>query len=538
MAIRDAVPMGFQPVGLSDAVDQSSSFPGSCQIIKNQIFDRVNRGSIVPRPAVTVESSFTALTLPGVISVMFVSGTLIYGLVASNKNPGKDEPFCYDTAADAFIPVTGVTSANVPTSPPITGNWIPPTMAAVGVYVVVTHQGFTSTNMFGWFNVNNPAAPTWNAGNTTVNLLPSKPLWVFEFFGRAYFGIDNAVFFTDSLLLSISNANFAAVLTLGDKSISTGVGGLPMSQTSGAVLQSIIVFKSASIWQISGDITLTTNPLSLNRISTDVGCIAPRTIQNTPLGCVFIGTDAPRIIGLNGAVSYLNVRANTTPDIVAPFSTATYPSRMVGSYSNSIYRVNVDGPNTLWDTKFTSQDYWYDMIFNRWNGPHTFNYHCAVSIGEVFYLGSNTNPGILYKSESVPTKTSTYTELGGDITCELISSAIEGKSMAMSCVIESTIELGGAGDGVTYYISIYDDNNNALSPATIKLYEINPLWGEVKWGQFKWRSTIISNQVFTIPWVNPVVFKKMILSVRMTAAENVSIQNAWFRVQSLGYTNA
>lgn len=536
MPIRDSSVMPLLPVGLSDSVDQTSAFPGACQIMQNLVFDRKNRGAVIARPGVESETTFSGFTTPTTVSVAFTVGTLIYGMVGSALTPGYDQPFCYDTVAGAFIAVSGVTAMNVPTTQSNSGDWTPPTMDAVGIYVVVTHPGFSGGNKIGWFDVSNPAAPAWNAGNTTTNALPSAPIWVRQFFGRAYFGIKNAVYFTDILTLAISNTNFAAVLTLGDQSYTTGAAGLPMSQTSGAILQSLVVFKANSIWQISGDIA--TSDLSLGQLMTNVGCLSPRTAQSTPMGILFIANDGPRVIALSGVVQYLQVRNAMEPDIVAPFATATHPSRTVGCYSNGIYRVCLDGSNSIWDTAYTSQDYWYDFIFQRWTGPHTFDYHCAVGVGTTFYIASNSVNGTLFTSEVVPNSASVYQDNAADIMCELTSTAIEGAPMTMSAVIESTIELGGAGIGVVYYISMYDDRNNNLSPATIRLSEINPLWGTVKWGQFVWRSSVQNSHVFTVPWVNPVVFKKMILCVRVMAAENVSIKATLFRVQTLGYTNA
>lgn len=536
MPIRDSTPAQYTPAGVTDAVDQSSTFPGAAQIITNMVFDRANRGAIVGRPGVELNSSFAGFNTPATVSVMFTVGTLIYGMIGSARTPGFDEPFCYNTVTNAFITVTGVTGANVPTTQSNTGEWTPPTMDAMGIYVIVTHPGFTGANRIGWFDVTNPLAPAWSAGNTTVNALPAVPLWVCQFFGRAYFGIKNAVYFTDALALSISNPNFAAVLTLGDQSATTGCVGLPMSQTSGAVLQSIVVFKPNSVWQVSGDISLTN--LALSQLVSNVGCVSPRTAVSTPIGVVFIATDGPRFIDLSGRVNYLQVREGITPDIVAPFAAATYDSRMIGTYSNGIYRVCFDGPYNIWDTAYTSQDYWYDFIFQRWTGPHSFDYHCGVGVSNIFYLAANGSPGKLFTSAVIPSPTSVYQDNSVDMTCELVSTAIEGVPMTMSAVVESTVELGGAGVGVVYYISMYDDKNNNLSPATIKLYETNPLWGAVKWGQFAWRSSIKNSQVFTIPWVNPVVFKKLVLSVRVMSAANVSIKNSFFRIQTLGYTNA
>lgn len=539
MPIRNSTPAQFLPAGISDAVDQTSSFPGACQIISNLVFDRNNRGAVIGRPGNTQKSAFPGFTAPGVISALYASGTLLYGLISSNRTPGFDEPFCFDTVAQAFITVTGVTAANVPATQLTTGDWVPPTMDAVGVFIVVTHPGFTAPNFFGNFNVTNPAIPVWNAGNTTTSALPSRPLWVAQFFGRAYFGVGNNVYFTDPLTLTISAPALAAILTIDDKSNTTGVGGLPMGQTQGSILQSLIVFKQDSIWQISGDLALaTTRPLSLNRIADGVGCVAPRTIQSSPLGVLFIANDGPRMITLNASVDYLQVRNGVTPDIVAPFATATNQSRMVGCYSSGVYRVCLEGNISIWDSKFTTQDYWYDFIFQRWTGPHTFSYAVAVSVLNTFYMGSNTDTGLLIGGQVYPTSTSVYKDLGRDIANEMVSSAIEGAPMTMSAVIESTIELCGAGEGINYYISMYDDRNNNLAPATIKLDDLSPIWGVVKWGQFKWHSSIVNSQVFTIPWANPVVFKKMIISIRVVNDKNVSIKTSAFRVQTLGYTNA
>lgn len=538
MAIRNSTPYQFIPAGLSDAVDQSSAFPGACQIMSNLVFDRENRGAVVARPGITQATNFPGFSGPGYTSVMFTSGTLIYGMVSSLLTAGFDQPFCYDTVGGVFIPVTGVTSANVPATQSLVGNWIPPTMDAVGIYIVVTHPGFSGANFFGWFDVSNPAAPVWHAGNTGTNALPAKPQWVAQFFGRAYFGVVNIVYFTDALALTISNTNLAGALTIGDMSLTTGACGLPMGQTSGAILQSLLVFKQDSVWQISGDIALTNLPLALNKIVANVGCVSPRTIQSTPMGVLFIANDGPRMVNLTGSVIYLQVRGGVTPDIVAPFSTVTFPTRMVGSYSNGIYRVCFDGANKIWDSNYTTQDYWYDFIFQRWTGPHSFDYQTAVGVSNVFYIASNNFPGRLMTSSVAQNASTVYTDMGNDMLCENVACAVEGTPMTMSAVIESTIELVGAGLGVVYYISMYDDRNDNLSPATIKLYEINPLWGTNRFGQFQWRSSIPNSQVFTIPWVNPVVFKKMVLSVRVMAAQNVSIKTSFFRVQTLGYTNA
>lgn len=538
MGIRNSTPIEFVPVGLTDSIDAASAFPGSCQVMQNLIFDRKNRGAVIARPGVQSDTVFAGFASPGVVSVMMSIGTLIFGMVASGRNVGYDEPFCYDTVAKAFITVSGVTGANVPLTQSTSGAWVPPTMDAMGIYAVVTHPGFSGLNFFGYFNVTNPAAPVWAAGNTATNALPSVPLWVAQFFGRAYFGLANSVYFTDSLALSISNTNFSAVLTIGDHSNTTVATGLPMSNSTGGVLQALIVFKPNSVWEIAGDIALTNAPLSLNEITDNVGCSMPRTVQSTPQGVMFISSDGPRIIGLNSAVEYLSSSESPTPDVVYPFSLATNPSRSCAAYNNGIYRVGLDLSLTVWDSVYTSADYWYDMIFSRWNGVHTFPYHCAISVGGVFYLASNSNPGALFTSTATPTASSVYADNGVSYMTQIVSSCIAGAPMTESAIIESTIELSSSALGVSYYLVMYDDQNNPLSIATISLGSSNPLWGTPKFGQFNWKSSVTSSHTYTIPWVNPIVAKKMVMSVSVQAAANVSVKESMLRVQTLGYTNA
>lgn len=538
MAIRNSTPVSFLPLGLSDAIDQSSAFPGACQLLQNLIFDRRNRGATIPKPGTESVTTFPGFNAPGIVSVAMTVGTLIYGLIESDLYPGFDEPFCYNTETDAFISISGTTGANLPATQATTGEWTPPTADVVGIYLVITHPGFSGANYFGWINISNPASPAWSGGNTTTNALPSIPLWVVQFFGRAYFGLGNKVYFTDSLSLAISNPNFAAVLTVDDTSDILGACGLPVANTTGGILQSIVLFKQNSIHQISGDIALTNLPLSLNKLASNVGCVMPRTIQSTPIGIIFISTDGPRIVTASSEVVYLKSGDAVSPDIVYPFTNATYPSRACAVYNNGIYRVCFDGAFSVWDSSYTSGDYWFDLIFGRWNGPHTFPYHCATAVNGVFYLMSNIYPGVMFTSTAIPSSTSVYEDSGMAYNCGLVSTAIAGAAMTMSAIPESTIELCGSAIGVSYYISIYDDQNNPLSPATISLSNVNPLWGANRWAMFSWRSSIPTSHTYTIPWVNVAVTKKVILSVVVAAAENVSIKEAMFRFQILGYTNS
>ena len=108
----------WRPRSLSDAVDGSSSFAGAMSLLANLIPDPATRDVWVCRPAAVDQVSFAPFASPQKVSGYFVVGDIVYGLIATSARPGKDEPFAYDLAAGTFLPVSGVTAANVPSSPP------------------------------------------------------------------------------------------------------------------------------------------------------------------------------------------------------------------------------------------------------------------------------------------------------------------------------------------------------------------------------------------------------------------------------------
>ncbi len=543
MPIRNATAVPFIPVGISDAIDMASAFPGACQILQNVTFSRSNRGALIPRPGVSIATVFAGFSSPAVISVAVSSGIFIYGMIGTARTIGFDEPFCYNTATGTFVAVSGVTGANVPTTQSSSGAWTPPTMDIIGTKVIVTHPGFSGSNFIGAFDVSNPASPAWSAGNTATNALPSVPLAVIQFGGRAYYFCGNVAYFSDVLVAtSISNANFAGALTLGDTSSVVCVAGLPVNTSSVGIIQAIIVFKPNSVWQIIGDIANTSGsgnqqPLALNQISKNAGCTMPRSAQTTPNGVYYISSDGPRQITIASQIEYLKSDGLDAPMLSAPFAMATTPSRVCAAYNNGIYRVGFDLVMNQWIYNFTSVDYWYDVMFEEWNGPHSFPYHLAISAGKTFYLASNNFPGILFVSDPVPSTTTTYVDNAASYNCIMVSANMEGAPMTESAIVESTVELSRTTSTISYYLLAYDSSNNPLSAATVTLAGASSLWGTAKWGQFVWNSGAVSNKVCTIPWTNPIVAKKWVLSATAPATAGFSIRGWMLGVQSLGYVN-
>src|SRR4030095_14654257 len=223
MSTKNVSPLTFSPTSLSDCLDSTHVFQGACARLKNLIPDSSTTNLGQCRPAAIKLTDFTGFTTPGFISALKIIGTRAYGMIATARNASKDEPFCYDIPSGTFVTISNVTNANTPASPVTTGTWTPPTMDLVGRYLIVTHPGYNGTAgaFFGWFDLLDPAAPVWNAGNTTGVPLPFAPAWIRNFFGRAVFGVNPpnttnpATYHTDPLTLNIT-ASPTQILTYDD----------------------------------------------------------------------------------------------------------------------------------------------------------------------------------------------------------------------------------------------------------------------------------------------------------------------------------
>src|SRR6266568_1256771 len=180
MALRHVTPLTLRPAGISDALDGSTVFAGAMALLANLIPDPSTKNLWQCRPAAVRIIDFLTSGGPfssgfssgfqigfsqnsGFISALQVDGSRAYGMVATDRNLGRDEPFIYDLVTNSFVLLGGtIDSVTTPLSPPTTGAWTPPTMSLVGTKLMVTHPGFTGVggSFIGWFDLTNPAAPT------------------------------------------------------------------------------------------------------------------------------------------------------------------------------------------------------------------------------------------------------------------------------------------------------------------------------------------------------------------------------------------
>lgn len=128
----------------------------------------------IPRPAAVALTTFPGFASPSFQSAWKVIGNLGYGMIASGRNAGKDEPFVYNLLTNTFLTVTGITAANTPTSPATTGAWVPPILEVIGSRIVVTHPGFAGGAggfFFGWFDISGFSDATKTGTTHTSTLI-------------------------------------------------------------------------------------------------------------------------------------------------------------------------------------------------------------------------------------------------------------------------------------------------------------------------------------------------------------------------------
>ena len=542
MAIAESQPVRFTPVGVSDAFDSTDKFPGSCRSLANLVFDQSNPSQVIPRPGVgPAITSFAGFSSPGFISVQMTVGNMVYGMIATSLTAGKDQPFCYNLSTSSFVTISNVTSSNSegrPTSPATTGAWTPPTMAVVGTKLLITHPGYSGSgsNFFGVIDIANPAAPAYSTVNTATHGLPSVPTYVANFNNRAYFACGNALYYSD-VLVPTSMTNAGQALTVGDTTNITALSGLPIQTTSAGVAGALVVFKSTSIWQVTGDAAVT-GTLSINYLSLTVGSIASRSMSPSPLGTIFVSQDSCYVVNPLGAVFPLanNLgQMNATSDLRQPFIYCTQPSRIAASYANGTYRLCIP---TIVDGNVTTNDYWFDTKRMRWNGPHSFNYDSISTNGSVFILSGVGSGAKLFSGVVTPTSNSLYNDNGTPFNCIMQSADFQNRGeMAMKQVIESTIALAASGPRVAFSLQAIDGDGNFVANATVSSNPSGGVWGSNTWGDGTlWKSSLVQAQTYLIYWPTPIVFNRMSIVVSCVAGPGIAMDTFYARTQKTGYT--
>ncbi len=543
----------FKPRTVGDAViGDAARGDGICASLSNLIWDPSTPNVLQCRPANLIENDANDnhYSAPPDVnqsyrgwSVGYQIDNIIYGLmpVIDGANTGKDYPVAYNLSTHAFIAVTGIVGANLPASLAVSGDYTPPQMTMTGVILSVAHTGFDGVaNFFGWFDLTDPLNPAWNTGNTATHGLPSVPQACQTFNNRTYFGCKNVAYYTDTLALTMTNANQS--LTIGDITNITCMAPLPVGTTSQGILQGILAFKAFNVFLITGDAAGTgTNgitPLGLNLLAPSVGTAAPRSVVPTPEGVRFVANDGIRDINFFGVLS------QPDSDLALPFIYAVYPSRIAAAFSGNIYQISVQNGIA---TGSPFQVYWYDYRRRGWVGPHTSNlgdgiggfdpgnigYELIIPVSNDFLLFQNSNGNATfwncYTVQSHGGTGITFIENDDTLNWTYTPAPMSDlDNIYANCAMKTTIELALPAQGDTYNFTGQNEDGSALATGSLMQPNNQTIWGSFNWGAANWGAAQGGLKPFSIPWNGTLVFNR--LSIIGTGPSSLGLKLGAYRV--------
>ena len=377
------------------------------------------------------------------------------------------------------------------------------------------------------------AAPLWGSGDTDRNNLPSRPVGVAQFNGRAYFacGLDGILFSDSGFACRISNNPNVQALTTNDGLAVTAIGPLQLSSLLGGKVQSLIAFEGVSkMQQITGDPV--TNDLAMNSFPVATGTLSPLSICSVDQGLGFVSPDGLRIIDFGGNVS--EPIGDSGTGITAPFINALYPSRICAASQGGTIRISVQADGAAGPNEF-----WYHEWRKCWTGAHSFPASCIQPWRNTYLMAPVAVTGSLWKSDDHPYLTSIYIENSANLSWEWATSLLpDSGDMSMVALIEMTLMCSLAPaptPGSTVTLQAISDFGALLDQVTIAGDSTGVVWGGFNWGAANWGGNTGTLRQRPIDWNIPLVFKQAGIVATGQSFNNVRIGNLYMRYQRLGY---
>ena len=426
-------------------------------------------------------------------------------------------------------------------TPGADGNTYPISSASGSIAVATPTLTGGSGLYFGWFELVNPSAPVWNAGNMSGTPLPSIPVAVKQFNSRAYFMVNppngQPALIPSDPLQATQNSNGSYVLTFGDNIPLSALGALPLSNQLGGIIQALMIFKDESnIIQVTGDPLPNTaaGPWTKNTLNVATGTNAPRTICSTPQGLMFMSPQGLRLIDFNGAVSP-PIGANGT-GVSIPFINCPTPSRMAAACNASVMRVSVPALNG------PILEFWYDLVRQVWTGPHTLAANVIAPYQNTFIIAPTIAQNSLWQSDWIQNAGSTFNEGGVPLTWNFLPALFPDTRNMAQHEMHEVIVLLACANPVT--INGIDEEGNVLADsngngaATCAIASAGA--SNSNWGAAQWAYTTYANQTFAlspvqVPWATGVVFGRMSLQLTGTSDSVTRIGAINMRYETLGY---
>ena len=382
MAIRRSRPVVMRAKGLSDTFDATNVAMGAMASLQNLIPAPQTKDSWVSRPASTLITDFSGFSTPTNGEALFSSGTRRYGLIQSAAFSGHSEPFCFDTATDAFVAISGVTAANTPVSTANTGEWIPPTVDQVGSRVLFTHPGFSLPLAFGWLDMSSFTSASITGDTHTSTLIDSLSVnaltagWqpgmtVSDDAGDLQVGTRIVSIASDGMSIVISlpavGSNSATTLIVAGGTFAaplwcagnTNINPLVAVATAVAQYAGSACFavdtksppSAAVVFSDAGDPLFVTN---ISQVLTFQNALPVTALKGLPLNTLtggiiqsLIAFQGPSAIQqLTGSPATMNLSANSLNDSIgtlAPNSVASTPQGLLFAAPDGIRRIDFNG---------------------------------------------------------------------------------------------------------------------------------------------------------------------------------------------------
>lgn len=373
------------------------------------------------------------------------------------------------------------------------------------------------------------AAPLYGSGDTNGNNLAAVPVDIANFNGRAYFAVPGAGMEFSDLLVPLQRTNATQALTPANGLDITALGGLPVSQTTGGVLQALIGFQGNSgMQQVTGDPALSN--LALNNLGVGVGTLAPNTICQTPQGLVFVSPDGLRMIDLLARVS--EPIGHDGDGVTMPFILAINPSRMVAAYNEDVLRITVQNGNAAGQPV---QEFWYHFSLKSWSGPHSFPAGQIQPWKNTFVTCPTAVPATLWQSDVETSVNTSYFENGVQLSWIFQTTLLpDSQQMAENCVVEATLACS-ISQGQQFTVVVANEDGGVLDTVLVSAGGAQTIWGGFVWGAAPWGSAALKFSQKPINFHQPIVFKQMVVTVTGLSFTGTALGNINLKYQILGY---
>jgi hypothetical protein len=415
-----------------------------------------------------------------------------------------------------------VTKADVPAGTTIVS------IATNGLSAVMSAAATGSTTSSTTFAGGTTTSPLWGAGDTNINNLPSVPVSVAQFNGRAYYACGNGMVFSDSLL-PCNRTLASQALTFANGLPVTALGALPLaSPITGGIIQAIIAFQGISaLQQITGD-SATAN-LATNVLNAATGTLSPLSITNTNFGLAFMSPDGMRIVEFNANVS--DPIGHTGDGVTLPFIYAVQPSRICAAATADVIRISTQ--NSLHNNAY--EEYWFDISLKIWTGPHTFPASLIQPWQNTFIMHPQGLSAGIWRSDAIPNSTTSYTENSVALSFVYQTSLLpDNAEMCENAMVETALALALPG-GYNLTISALDEMQNVIQAASITISGSSTLWGGFNWGGANWSANVGAFKQYRVAWPAPIVFKQASLKMGGLCVAGLKLGNSYFRYEKLGY---